>query len=228
MNTNHRPFKDALYDQFARIARAVANPHRLELLDLLAQGERRVDELARETELSVANASQHLQALRRARLVEARRAGTSIYYRLADEHVFRLWQAIRDLGEARLAEIDQLTRTYLDDRAGMVAVDSATLLARLREKDVLVLDVRPPEEYRAGHIPGARSMPLTELRGRLKEIPADAKIVAYCRGPYCVFSDEAVAILRENGFQAERLTVGLPDWRAAGLPVAMNDEDGHV
>lgn len=226
MNDNHRPFKDALYDQFARIARAVANPHRLELLDLLAQGERRVDELARESALTIANASQHLQTLRQARLVEARRSGTSIYYRLADDHVFRLWQSIRDLGEERLAEIDQLTRTYLGDRAGLDAVDSATLLARLRDEQTLILDVRPAEEHRAGHIPGARSVPIDELQDRLKEIPADARIVAYCRGPYCVFSDEAVAILRDHGYQAERLAVGLPDWRAAGLPVAIGDEGG--
>jgi rhodanese-related sulfurtransferase len=220
MNTDHRPFKDALYDQFARIGKAVANPHRLELLDLLAQGERRVEDLAREAALTVANASQHLQALRRARLVEARRAGTSIYYRLADEGVFRLWQAIRDVGEARLAEIDQLARTYLQDRAQLEAIDATTLLRRLEDGDVVVLDVRPAEEYRAGHIAGARSIPIAELAGRLDELPPDREVVAYCRGPYCVFSDEAVALLRARGYEAQRLTVGLPDWRSAGLPTA--------
>lgn len=219
MNTDHRPFKDALYDQFARISKAVANPHRLELLDLLAQSERRVDELAREAHLSVANASQHLQALRQARLVETRRAGTAIYYHLADERVFRLWQAIRDLGEARLAEIDQLAQTYLSDRTRFEAIDAATLLQRLRDDDVVVLDVRPTEEYRAGHIPGARSIPVGELEARLQELPADREIVAYCRGPYCVFSDEAVMLLQARGYRALHFTEGLPDWRAAGLPV---------
>jgi rhodanese-related sulfurtransferase len=223
MNTDHRPFKDALYDQFARIGKAVANPHRLELLDVLAQGERRVEDLARETHLPIANASQHLQALRRARLVEARRAGTAIYYRLADERVFRLWQAIRDLGEARLAEIDRLAQTYLRDRGQFEAIDAATLLRRLREDDVIVLDVRPGEEYRAGHIPGARSVPIAELEGRLDELPQNRQIVAYCRGPYCAFADEAVALLRARGYRATRLIEGLPDWQAAGLPVELHD-----
>jgi DNA-binding transcriptional ArsR family regulator len=219
MNTDHRPFKDALYDQFARIGKAMANPHRLEFLDLLAQGERRVEELAREAALPIANASQHLQVLRQARLVEARRAGTSIYYRLADETVFRLWQSLRELGEARLAEINQLAATYLQDRTGLEAIDAATLLGRMHDDDVVVLDVRPIEEYRAGHIAGAWSIPIDELEDRLKELPVDASVIAYCRGPYCVFSDEAVTLLRVSGYQAARLTEGLPDWRAAGFPV---------
>ena len=219
MNNHHRAFKDALYDQFARIGRAVASPHRLELLDLLAQGERRVEDLAREADLSIANASQHLQALRRARLVETRRAGVAIYYRLADDRVFHLWQAIRDLGEARLAEIDRLARVYLSDRSQFEAIDAATLVERLQDDDVLLLDVRPVEEYRAGHIPGALSAPLDELEARLLDLPSDREIVAYCRGPYCVFSDEAVALLTDRGYRALRFPDGLPDWRAAGLPV---------
>lgn len=223
MNTSHRAFKDPLFDQFARIGKAVANPHRLELVDLLAQGERRVEDLATETSLSIANASQHLQGLRQAGLVETRRAGTSIFYRLADERVFRLWQAIRDVGEARLAEIDRLTQTFLLDRAQLEAVDATTLLRRLGEGDVVVLDVRPEQEFRAGHIPTARSIPIGELEKRLHEVPRDREIVAYCRGPYCVFSDEAVALLRARGYDARRLDVGLPDWRSAGLPVAMED-----
>jgi rhodanese-related sulfurtransferase/DNA-binding transcriptional ArsR family regulator len=220
MNTGHRVFKDALYDQFARVGKAVANPHRLELLDLLAQGERRVEELAREANLSIANASQHLQALRRARLVEVRRQGTSIYYRLGDERVFRLWQAIRDLGQARLAEVDALVRTYLDDRDQFEAVDAAVLQQLLNDGDVVVLDVRPVAEYLAGHIPGAQSIPIDELAARLQELPTNRAIVAYCRGPYCVFADEAVALLRDRGYCASRLAEGFPDWRAAGLPVA--------
>jgi rhodanese-related sulfurtransferase len=221
MNSQHRAFKDALYDQFARVGKAVANPHRLELLDLLAQGERRVEDLAREANLPIANASQHLQALRRARLVEARRQGTSIYYRLGDERVFQLWRVIRDLGQARLAEVDALVRTYLDDRGALAAVDALALQRLVREEDVIVLDVRPAAEYRAGHIPGARSIPVDELATRLRELPPERDIVAYCRGPYCVFADEAVALLRAHGFQAARLDEGFPDWRAAGFPVAV-------
>lgn len=220
MSNEHRAFKDALYDQFARIGKAVANPHRLELLDLLAQGERRVEDLAREAHVPIANASQHLQALRRARLVEIRRQGTSVYYRLGDERVFRLWQAIRDLGQARLAEVDLLVRTYLDDRGQFDAVDAATLQRLLQDDDVIVLDVRPVEEYRAGHIAGARSIPIAELASRLQELPPERDIVAYCRGPYCVFADEAAALLRARGYRVARFADGFPEWRAAGLPVA--------
>lgn len=221
MNSAHRALKDPLYTQFARIGKAVANPHRLELLDLLAQGERRVEDLAGEAALSVANASQHLQVLRQAGLVETRRVGTSIFYGLADDRVFRLWQAIREVGEARLAEIDRLTQTFLTDRALLDAIDATTLLRRLGEGDVVVLDVRPVAEFRAGHIPDARSIPIEELEERLPEVPRDHEIVAYCRGPYCVFSDEAVALLRTRGYQARRLAMGLPDWRSAGLPIAV-------
>lgn len=216
---NHREFKDLLYDQFARVGKAVANPHRLELLDLLAQGERNVEELARESGMPVANASQHLQALRRAQLVDVRRDGLYAYYRLADDRVFRFWQALRDLGETRLAEIDRLVGLYLGDRKGLEAVDASQLLSRLNDDDLVVLDVRPVEEYEAGHIPGAHSIPIEELERRLEELPRRSEIVAYCRGPYCVFSDQAVSLLRERGFRAQRLTLGLPDWKSAGLPV---------
>jgi rhodanese-related sulfurtransferase len=170
--------------------------------------------------MPIANASQHLQALRRARLVDARREGTSIYYRLADEGVFRLWQAIRDLSETRLAEIDQLTQIYLKDRDQLEALDALSLLHRLQQGEAVVIDVRPVEEYRAGHIPGARSIPVDQLESRLEELPTGMDVIAYCRGPYCVFSDEAVALLQSHGFSARRLDVGLPDWRLAGFPVA--------
>jgi len=216
---DHREFKDLLYDQFARVGKAVANPHRLELLDLLAQGERTVESLAQEASLPVANASQHLQALRRASLVEVRREGLYAYYRLADERVFRLWQAIRELGEQRLAEVDRLVATFLKDRDGLESIDASTLARRLRDDDVIVLDVRPAEEYDAGHIPGARSIPIEDLERRLQELPRASEIIAYCRGPYCVFSDEAVALLNNHGYQARRLEYGLPDWRSEGLPI---------
>ena len=216
---DHRLFKDKLFEQFARVGKALANPHRLEILDLLAQGERTVEDLAREAGMSVANTSRHLQELRAARLVEVRREGLYGYYRLADERVFAAWRAIRDLGEARLAEIDRLVGSYLTDRDSLEAVCAEELLAKMREEGVEVLDVRPEDEYRAGHIPGARSVPVERMEANLEEIPRDREVVAYCRGPYCVFSDEAVALLRSRGYRARRLREGLPDWRAAGLPV---------
>lgn len=215
----HRSFKDQLFEQFARIGKALANPHRLELLDLLAQAERTVEDLSREAGMSVANTSRHLQELKAARLVEVRREGLYGYYRLADERVFEVWRAIRELGEERLAEVDRLVGTYLTDRGSLEAVSVEELLVRMREEGVLVLDVRPEEEYRAGHIPGARSVPLERLEAYLEELPRDREVIAYCRGPYCVFSDEAVALLRSRGYRARRLAEGLPDWRAAGLPV---------
>ena len=218
MNT-HRAFKNQLFEQFARIGKALANPRRLELLDLLAQGERTVENLAQETSMSVASTSRHLQVLHAARLVEVRREGLYAYYQLADERVFVVWQAIRNLGEARLAEIDLIVQTFLKDRDSLEAVDAEELLARLQDESVVILDVRPEEEYRAGHIPSARSVPVERLEAYLEEIPKDREIVAYCRGPYCVFSDEAVALLRSRGYQARRLVQGLPDWRAAGMPV---------
>ena len=216
---DHRLFKDKLFEQFARVGKALANPHRLEILDLLAQGERTVEDLAREAGMSVANTSRHLQELRAARLVEVRREGLYGYYRLADERVFAAWRAIRDLGEARLAEIDRLVGSYLTDRDSLEAVCAEELLAKMREEGVVVLDVRPEEEYRSGHIPGARSVPVERLEAYLEDLPQEREIVAYCRGLYCVFSDEAVTLLRSRGYRARRLREGLPDWRAAGLPV---------
>ena len=218
MNNDSRAFKDALYDQFARIGKAVSNPHRLEMLDLLAQGERRVEDLAREAHLPIANASQHLQALLRAHLVERRRDGTSIYYRLADDRVFELWQAIRELGAARLAEVDALARTHFDE-GRREAIGLVELRERQRDEPIILLDVRPSHEYRAGHLPGAISMPVDELPDRLHELPKRRPIVAYCRGPYCVFADSAVRLLREHGYRATRMIDGVPDWQAAGFPV---------
>lgn len=217
--TEKRAFKDQLYEQFARVGKALANAHRLELLDVLAQCERTVESLAEETGMSVANASQHLQVLRAAHLVEVRREGTSMYYRLTDDSVFTLWRALQSVGEAQLSEIDRVVETYLHDRQLWQPLTAQELLHRLTDEQVVLLDVRPAEEYRAGHLPHARSLPITELEARLSELAPDREIVAYCRGPYCVFADEAVALLRQRGYQARRMAEGLSDWRALGLPV---------
>ena len=216
---DHREFKDRLFGQFARIGKALSSPRRLEIVDLLAQRERTVEEIAGETAMSVASASQHLQVLKAARIVEARREGLYAHYRLADEDVFRTWQAVRALAESRLSEVDGVVDAYLYDRDALEAVNAAELMERLNDGSVIVLDVRPEEEYRAGHIPGALSMPVDALEAALQTLPRDREIVAYCRGPYCVFSDEAVALLRARGYRARRMRQGLPDWRAAGMPV---------
>lgn len=213
-----RHFKDGLFQQLARVTRALSNPHRLELVDLLAQGERNVEELAAEAAMPVANTSQHLQALKRAQLVTARRAGSYVLYRLADMEVFRVWQAIRNLGQGRIAEIEKLVQDHLGHRHGLEPVSAEDLAERLHGDDVVVLDVRPEVEFRAGHIRGARCIPMPELERRLDELPRGREVVAYCRGPFCVFADEAVALLRDRGYRARRLELGFPDWRAAGLP----------
>ncbi len=214
-----RAFKNQLYEQFSRIGKALASPHRLELLEVLAQCERTVEALARETGQSVANASQHLQVLRAARLVETRREGTSIYYRLASESVSTLWLSLRTVGEAHLAEINRVVETFLQDRAHWQPITAEALLEELRSDQVILLDVRPVEEYQAGHLPQALSIPVEELEARLSEVPLDKEIIAYCRGPYCVFADEAVTLLRARGYHAHRLEEGLPDWRTLGLPI---------
>jgi rhodanese-related sulfurtransferase len=222
----HREFKDQLFAQFATIGQALANAHRLELLDLLAQGERSVEELAEEAALSIANASAHLQILRRARLVDTDKRGVRVYYRLADPLVYQLWRTLRDAGSARLAEIDRLVRAHMLDPDALDAIDSDELQRRLTSGDAVVLDVRPAVEFGHGHIPGARSVPLDELDTRIDDLPRDRTIVAYCRGPYCVYADEAVAVLRRHGFDARRLNDGLPEWRAAGFPVTIEISEG--
>jgi rhodanese-related sulfurtransferase len=222
---DHRPFKDRLYAEFAVIGRALANPHRLELVDLLGQGERSVDELAHEINQSLANTSAHLQVLRQARLVEADKRGLNQVYRLAAPEVFSLWRTLRDLGSARLAEVDRLVQTYLTDRASLAAVDLKELEHLVAQGGVTLLDVRPTLEFHQGHIPDARSIPLEELEHRLAELPRDREVVAYCRGPYCVFSDEAAQLLQRHGFRVRRFEAGFPEWRDAGLPTA-NDVRG--
>ena len=217
---NGRETKDALYEQFARVGKTLASPRRIELLELLAQGERSVDALARASGLGLTTTSSHLQILRAARLVETRRAGTRILYRLAGEEVLRLVAVLRELAQARLAEVDQLVDAYFAARDALAPIGREELLAQAERGEVLALDVRPREEYEAGHIPGALSIPLDELRARLDELPAGQEVVAYCRGPYCVLAPQAVELLAAQGIRARRLADGFPEWRLAGLPVA--------
>lgn len=215
----HREFKDRLYEQFARVGKTLASPRRLEMLDLLAQGERSVEEIATETGTSVANASHHLQKLKGARLVADRREGNYVLYRLADPEVFDLWRSIRTVGERQLAEVEQVVEEFLTDRDALESITAEELEERLHSPDVVLLDVRPEEEYRAGHVAGARSVPVDAVERYLEELPRDQEVIAYCRGPYCVFSDEAVEKLRDHGFRARRLETGLPGLRARGLPI---------
>lgn len=216
---DHRAFKDQLYPQFARLGKALASPQRLELLEVLAQGERTVEALAQETARPIANTSQHLRVLYQARLVEVRKDGLHAYYRLADPAVFALWQALRVLGERQLAEIDRLVETYLRHPEHLDPISATELCQRMAEGVVVVLDVRPAVEYRQGHIAGAVSVPLDELEAWLDSLPATQEIVAYCRGPYCLFADEAVTKLSTHGYRARRLREGYPEWSAAGLPI---------
>ena len=216
-----RQAKDALFDGLASVARALGNGRRAEFVDVLVQGERRVDELAGEIGQSVANTSQHLQVLLRAGLVTTRRAGTRVYYALAGPAVAELWTAVRGVAEGYVAEIDELATAYLGDRSGLETISREQLAERLRSGDVVVLDVRPVPEFAAGHVPGAINVPPGELDRRLDELPDGQPVVAYCRGPYCVYADEAVRGLAARGRPAMRLIDGLPEWAAAGLPVAV-------
>jgi len=221
---NGREAKDALYEQLARLGKAVANPKRIELLDLLAQGERSVEALAQGSGMGITNTSSHLQVLRRARLVESRKEGTRVLYRLADDSVLRLHLALRELAEARLAEVDRILRDYFLARDALETVSRAELLERVEQGGVTVLDVRPREEFARGHIPGAVSVPLEELEARMRTLPRRGEIVAYCRGPYCVLAPQAVELLRRRGFRARRLEEGMPEWRLAGFPVAVSQD----
>jgi ArsR family transcriptional regulator len=213
--------KQALFAEFASVARALGSQHRLEILEHLAQGERGVEALAERVGLAVANASQHLQQLRRSGLVASRRDGKFVLYRLADEAVLSVIAALSGIAERNLAEVDRIRRTYFDERDSMEPVSREELLARTHDGLVTVLDVRPPDEFAVGHLPGAINIPLSELEKRLAELDPDHEIVAYCRGPWCVLSFEAVAALRARGFKIRRLEDGLPEWRAAGLPVQL-------
>jgi rhodanese-related sulfurtransferase/DNA-binding transcriptional ArsR family regulator len=214
-----RQVKDGLYEQFARIGKAAAHPKRIELLDLLCQGERSVEVLAQAAALSVTNASAHLKVLREARLVETRREGTRVYYRLGSDSVYDMFVALRDLAAERYAEVEMIVRDYFEARDQLEPVTREELLARTDDGSVVVLDVRPQEEYQAGHIPGAISIPMAQLEARLGDLPPETEIVAYCRGPYCVLAPQALDVLRRHGFKARRLQDGLPEWRRAGLTV---------
>ncbi|MHB1583270.1 MAG: ArsR/SmtB family transcription factor [Acidimicrobiales bacterium] len=216
-----RVAKEALFDAFAEVAKALSSGRRAEIVDLLAQGERSVDEIAAQIDQSVANTSHHLRAMARAGLVATRRDGTRIFYRLASDQVAEAWAALRDVAADHVAGIERLARAYLGQRDGIELVNRAELAARIRRGEVTVLDVRPPAEYAAGHITGARSTPVGELRRHLRSLPAGVEIVAYCRGPYCVYADEAVRLLTKKGFRARRLIDGFPEWKRAGLPVAV-------
>src|ERR1051326_5108754 len=220
----HREFKDELYAHFARIGLAVASPKGIGLLALLSKGEKTVEQLAEQSATAIKNPSAPLRVLRHARLVETRRDGAYVYYRLGDDDVFRFLRDLQALGRGRLAGVGQVARLYIDERDELEPVTIKELRRRMREGDVTVIDVRPEEEYQAGHIPGALTIPVAQLKRRLAEIPKSREVVAYCRGPYCVFSVEAVEILRKHGFQARRTNEGLPDWRASGLPIASGSD----
>jgi rhodanese-related sulfurtransferase len=218
--------KTAIYGQIARIGQATASPNRLELLDLLSQGPRTVEALARQTGQSVATTSHHLQVLRRARLVEAQKAGLYVTYRLADLQVGEFFLQLRGLAESRLAEVQHVTRQYLEERGALEPVGNEELVRRVRAGEVTLIDVRPREEYVAAHIPGAISVPLADLGTRMATLRTRRDIVAYCRGPYCVMGLDAVDLLRQKGFRAHRLELGVPEWRAQGWRVDTGDARG--
>jgi len=226
--TTPRATKTALNEQFARIGKALASPRRIELLDLLAQGEHSVEVLAAETDMGVTLTSSHLQALRRAQLVETRREGSRIFYRLAGDVVLELLTALRAVAHVRLAEVEQVVRAYFGAPDQLEPIGRAELVRRARAGDVVLLDLRPRDEYEAGHVPGAVSIPLEDLPGQLALLPPEAEIVAYCRGPYCVMAPRGIALLRRHGFRVRRLEDGVGEWRLAGLPVAAGAEPGTL
>lgn len=220
----HRDFKDPLYQQFARIGHALASPRRIELLDLLAQGEKTVELLAEQAEMPVKSTSAHLRVLRQARLVETRRQGTFIYYRPAGDDVIDLLRSVQRVARNRLAEVEQVANLYLLRRDHLEPVTRKELRRLVREGAVTLLDARPRDEYEAGHIPGALSVPVDELKRRFTEIPTDREVIAYCRGPYCVYALETVEFLRRRGYRARRAEDGFPEWRSSGYPVAVGAE----
>lgn len=219
---NKRDFKDKVYEELAKITKALANPHRLEIIELLAQAEFSVEQIALQTSLSVANASQHLQVLKTAQLVDFTRQGNFIHYRLANTNVFRAWKALRELGVERIATIEKLVKDFRNSKFKFESVTIDHLVKRIESGRITILDVRPEAEFSAGHIANAVSIPIDQLAGRLKELPKRNEIIAYCRGPFCVYADEAVALLNKAGYKAIRLEEGFPDWSLMGLPVEAN------
>lgn len=219
---NKREFKDKVYGELAAITKAMANPRRLEIIELLAQGDYSVEQIALQTDLSIANASQHLQVLKSAQLVEVSRSGNFIYYRLAGENVFKVWKGLRELGVERIAAIERVVRDFRSskDSPGPIVIDDA--IRKIRSGRITILDVRPQSEYNSGHIATAISIPIDQLPKRMKELPKGREIITYCRGPFCVYADEAVAMLVKAGFKAVRLEEGFPDWSLLGLPVESN------
>lgn len=220
-----RLFKNKVYNELAKVTKAMANPRRMEIIDLLAQGPFSVEKIAEQTYLSVANASQHLQILKAARLVEISRKGNFIFYHLANEKVFEAWRALRELGLAQNAEAEKLVYDFYRSGNSMEPVTLEELNQKISDQKVIVLDVRPEEEYERGHIKKAISIPVEELAGRMKELPSEIEIIAYCRGPLCVYADEAVSLLIAKGFKAKRLKEGYPDWKAMGFPAELENED---
>jgi rhodanese-related sulfurtransferase/DNA-binding transcriptional ArsR family regulator len=219
---NKRQFKDRVYDELAKITKAMANPHRLEIVELLAQSDYSVEQISIQTNLTVANASQHLQVLKTAQLVDVTRSGNHIYYRLANGNVFKAWKALRDLGIERIAAVDKLVKDFRHSKFDFESVTIEQLINKIESGKITILDVRPETEYKKGHIASSISIPYDELSERLKELPKRSEIIAYCRGPFCVYADEAVALLTKAGYKAKRLEEGFPDWQLMGHPVELN------
>lgn len=217
--TEPRHVKDALYEHFARIGKATSSPKRLEIIDLLCQGRKTVQEIAKAAQIDEKNTSAHLRVLHLAQLVKPQRAGKNVYYAIADDEVAQYWLTTRSMAVGRFAEIDRVVRSYFDERETMLTLNRQELLGRARKGEVVVLDVRPRTEYEQGHLPFARSIPLAEIEEQIASLPRDRQIVAYCRGPYCVLSVEALELLRNRGFNAVRIEDGVLEWQAAGLPI---------
>ncbi|MCU7550490.1 metalloregulator ArsR/SmtB family transcription factor [Chitinophagaceae bacterium LB-8] len=215
-----REFKDKVYSVLSQMVKAMANPHRLEIIDLLGQGERSVEEIARETNLSVANASQHLQVLRQSNLLQVKRKGNFIYYSLAGDNVYKSWKDLREIGLESLAEIDKLIKDFRIQKSSLEAISFDELMTRMKSGKTILLDVRPEVEFNSGHIPGAVNIPIEQFLDRTEKLSKSKQYIVYCRGPFCVFADEAVQILSQEGFKAKRLQEGFPDWKANGLPVS--------
>ncbi len=217
-----REFKDKVYGELSQITKAMANPHRLEIIELLAQNEFSVEQIAIQTNLSIANTSQHLQVLKNAQLVDINRQGNFIHYRLANTNVFKTWKALRELGIERIASIEKVVKEFRQSKFKLESLTIDELLKKLESEKITILDVRPEAEFKKGHIENAISIPIDELKSRLKELPRKNQIIAYCRGPFCVYADEAVTLLNKAGYKATRLEEGFPDWSLMGLPVEAN------